>query len=171
MNAVIRSAWKLVLGAILALAAVSALAATPGDPAPGVELTIDDERPFRAESVRIHVSAGGVPAPGAVVEAIYRPNSSTTHREPLPPADSSGTIFWTPRDAGPVTLEARLPAALESPPATTLTVAVRYQGFPPSGLAIMVLAGCLLLGGAILGMIMLLTGPSEALPLDEPPSS
>lgn len=167
----IRSAWELVLCAILALAAVSALAATPGDPGAGIELTIDDERPFRAESVRIHVSAGGAPAAGAVVEAIYRPNSSTTHREPLPPADSSGTIFWTPRDAGPVTLEARLPTALESPPGATLTVAVRYPGFPPSGLAIMVLAGCLLLGGASLGMYMLLTNPSGPLPGDEPPST
>ena len=166
-----RPAFRIALLAALLLAGGSVGASTPEPPAAAVELSIADERPLRGEPVRLTVSAGAVPAPGALVEAIYRPNSSTTYREPLPPADSSGTVFWTPRDAGPVTLEVRLAADLETPPATSRTVAVRYPGFPPSGLAIMLLAGVLLLGGAALGFVMLLTGPRAKLPSDEPPST
>jgi len=177
----LRTALAGLLPALLVAAAAGA-AGTAEPPAPALELAIADERPLRAEPVRITVTAGGAPAAGAVVEAIYRPNSSTTYREALPPADSSGTLFWTPRDAGPVTLEARPggaggpPTAPETapatgPPATSLVVAVRYPGFPPSGLAIMLLAGGLLFGGAVVGFVMLLSGPRAVVPTGEPPST
>jgi len=175
-----RSALAAVLApALLAAVAVAGTAAAAEPSAPGMELAIADDRPLRGQPVRITVTAGGAPAAGAVVEAIYRPNSSTTYREALPPADSSGTLFWSPRDAGPVTLEARPAGAVEiapsppaaSPPATSRTVAVRYPAFPASGLAIMLLAGALLLGGAVLGFVMLLSGSRAVVPLEEPPST
>ncbi len=170
MGAVIamRTAPRRRLAALLVAAAVlapSLVLAAEG----GLALSIADERPLRDRPVRIELARGGAPAAGAVVRAVYRPNSSTTHTETLPPADSAGTVFWTPVDAGPVTLQA-WPGAPAGDPAATLTVAVRFERFPPSGLLIMVVAGVLLLGGAIYAMVMLLL-PNGHPPAEEPPST
>jgi hypothetical protein len=163
---------------VLALAAIAGLlgggAATwaqgPAE-APAVVLSAADERPLIGETVRLTVLAGGTPLAGARVSAVYRPNSSTTSTEHLATTDAAGTVFWTPSAAGPVRLEARPPEAAEdAAPAASLAVAVRYGGFPLSGLAIMVIAGVLLLGGAAFGMTMLLRAP-PAHPEREPPST
>jgi hypothetical protein len=139
--------------------------------APAITLTADDERPVLGQTVRLTVLAGATPLSGARVSAVYRPNSSTTSTEHLAPTDQAGTVFWTPSAAGPVNLQAWPPSVAEgAAPAVTVAVAVRYGGFPLSGLVIMLLAGALLLGGAAFGMTMLLrTPPDDAEPL--PPSS
>lgn len=139
--------------------------------APAITLAADDERPVIGQTVELTVLAGGTPLRGGRVSAVYRPNSSTTSTEHLAPTDAAGTVYWTPSAAGPVNLQAWAPSAAEdAPPAAIVAVAVRYGGFPPSGLAIMLLAGALLLGGAAFGLTMLLRRPPDD---DErlPPSS
>lgn len=141
------------------------------EPAPAITLAADDERPVIGQTVELTVLAAGTPLRGARVSAVYRPNSSTTSTEHLAPTGADGTVFWTPSAAGPVNLQAWAPGAAEdAPPAVVVAVAVRYGGFPPSGLAIMLLAGALLLGGAAFGLTMLLRRPPDE---DErlPPSS
>lgn len=160
--------------AALALVLAAALGAGAQEAAEAAAVTVaaDDERPRIGDTVRITVLAGGTPLAGARVAAVYRPNSSTTSTEHLAPTDAAGTVFWTPSAAGPVRLEARAAEAAENaPPAASLAVAVRYGGFPPSGMAIMLIAGVLLLGGAAYGMATLLReGPPQRRD-HEPPST
>lgn len=146
-------------------------ASAQGDDAPEMTIEVSDERPIRDTSVRLTVSEGRRPAAGAQVTAVYRPNSLTSETEELTPVDSSGTLMWTPRSTGPVTLEVR-PAGADddAPAAVSHTVAVRYGGLPASGLLIMVLAGVLLFGGAAVAFYLLLK-PPEHTPAAEPPST
>lgn len=129
-------------------------------------IEIEEQYPMRRQPQRLVVMQQARPLAGAVVTARYRPNSQTSFTETLPPTDRDGSVTWTPRDAGIVTLEARTAAAGETPVAT-LDVAVRFEQFPPSGLAIMIFAALVLFGGAGFGMAMLLRGPMP----DEPPST
>lgn len=166
-----RAGWlaALVLAAALGPPLAAQEAAEPA--APAVTVAADDERPRIGQTVRLTLAAGGTPLAGARVTAVYRPNSSTTSTEELAPADDTGTVFWTPTAAGPVSLRAWPPrGGLEEAPAASLDVAVRYGGFPPSGLAIMLLAGALLVGGAAFGSIMLMRGPAVEAGV-EPPST
>lgn len=156
-------------------AAVALLAALLLAPAASAELAISaaDERPLRGETVRLTVTDDGTPAAGALVVAVYRPASNTVHRQELTPVDASGTVLWTPTDAGPVTLQVWPPGSdpsADRQPATTLTVAVRFGTFPPSGLLIMIVAGVLLFGGAIAAFWILLQ-PTSHPPTEEPPST
>ncbi|HUO86084.1 MAG TPA: hypothetical protein VM617_01730 [Thermoanaerobaculia bacterium] len=161
--------WRpLVLGALLVLPGIVAAAQSP--PTGSVRLEASDERPVIGQSVRLTVLAGGTPLPGARVTATYRPNSSTTSTEELVATDAAGSVLWEPRAAGPVNLQAWAPGDVAAAPAVTFAVAVRYGRFPPSGLAIMLIAGALLFGGAALGMARLLRS-GAALPEDEPPST
>lgn len=156
----------------VALAAALGAVAQPAAEAPGVTLAAENERPRIGDTVRLTVLAGGTPLAGARVAAVYRPNSSTTSTEHLAPTDAAGTVFWTPSAAGPVRLEARpTEAAEDAPPAASLAVAVRYGGFPVSGMAIMLIAGVLLLGGAVVGLSMLLREGAPPAPDHEPPST
>jgi hypothetical protein len=151
--------------ALLAVAAALAAAL----PAAGGEIHLDEQYPLRGRATRVEVvDDGGRPVAGAVVEALYRPNSQTSHRAALAPTDAAGATAWVPEDAGIVTLTARAPGAGDaSPPLATTNVAVRYGGFPAPGVFIMLLAGVLLFGGAAAGMWMLLGAP----PAVEPPST
>jgi hypothetical protein len=160
--------WALATVAWLALAGGGAAQ----EAAPAFGVAVDDERPLIGQTVRVTVTAGGAPLAGARVAAVYRPNSETTSTEHLAPTDASGTAFWTPSAAGPVRLEAWPPgSAEEAPAAATFAVAVRFGSFPPSGLAIMVIAGLLLLGGAAFGLTMLLGGGAPLPTEQEPPST
>lgn len=160
-----------ILGPAILGPAPAAWAQETAAEAPAITLTADDERPVLGQTVRLTVLAGGTPLRAARVSAVYRPNSSTTSTEHLAPTDEAGTVFWTPSAAGPVNLQAWPPSVAEgAAPAVTVAVAVRYGGFPLSGLVIMLLAGALLLGGAAFGLTMLLSAPpDDAEPL--PPSS
>lgn len=157
----------------LALAALLLAAFAVAAPA-SAEVTIaaDDERPLRGEVVRLRVEHDGAPAAGYRLVAQYRPNSQTGYAEELVAVDASGSVMWTPQEAGPATLEAWPPDADPDgggSPAAELTVAVRYGGFPPSGLIIMILAGLLLFGGAASAMVLLLRPDRD--PPPEPPST
>ncbi len=136
-------------------------------PVSAQSIELDEQYPMREQPQRVVVMRDGRPLPGVVVTARYRPNSETSFTETLAPTDSAGSVLWTPRDAGIVTLEARASTVDEAPIATH-DVAVRFERFPPAGLAIMIFAALLLFGGAGFGMTMLLRGP---LPEDRPPST
>ena len=163
--------------AALALALGLALLVTA--PVAAVEIVPGEEFPSRGTAVRLAVTSDGAPLPGMVIEAVYRPGSETSYSEAVGTTDAAGTLHWTPRDAGLVTLSARLAARSDDAaetdvesdgPVATRTLSVRYGGFPPAGLAIMVLAGVLLFGGAGLGFVLLLK-PPEQIPEHEPPST
>ncbi|HEX2254051.1 MAG TPA: hypothetical protein VHQ65_12345 [Thermoanaerobaculia bacterium] len=165
-------AVALLLAAALLAPEAGAQVGTPHVVEPQVELSVADERPLRGQAVRVTVADGPAPAAEHVVTAIYRPNSSTGHTEIVGSSDASGTLFWTPSDAGPVILEARAPGAdPKAAAAASLRVAVRFGGFPPRGLGIMVLAGLLLFGGAIVGFVMLLGPRAHAPTTTESPST
>lgn len=151
---------------ILPLLAAGLLAALP---AAAGDIALDADYPLRGEATVVTVTGdGGAPAAGAVVEALYRPNSQTSHSETLPPTDASGQVRWVPDDAGIVTLTAHpAGAGADTPALASLNVAVRYGRFPGRGVVIMVIAGVLLFGGAAVGFWLLLAAP----PAIEPPST
>jgi hypothetical protein len=164
----------------LAAAAALALSAWPAAPAGAGEIVLPPtppyERPYPllGEPIRVAVrDEGDHPVAGAVVEVVYRPNSSTSHTAALPPTDAAGVTRWTPAYAGIVALTARTgpePDGEASAEIATARVAVRYGGFPPSGLLVMLVAGVLLFGGAALGFVKLLGGPGPP-PTTEAPST
>lgn len=135
-------------------------------------IELADPFPLRGEETQVTVLGdGGTSVAGSILTATYRPNSETASTEIVGALDSAGRIAWTPVDAGIVKLDLH-PAPGEGDAAAVLAttdLSVRYGGFPPAGLAIMILAGLLLFGGAGLGMALLLSTPG--LPADEPPST
>lgn len=150
----------------LAAAAALALALLAAAPAAAVEIALGSDSPLRGEPVSVTVTRDGVPLPGARIEAHYRPNSQTSSRESLAPTGPDGRTEWTPTDAGIVTLEVLGPE--DGAPLASVNTAVRMGYFPAGGIAVMVIAGLLLFGGAAVGMKMLL---SEVAPAVEPPST
>ena len=70
-----------------------------------------------------------------------------------------------PRDAGIVSLDVLDPDG--GAPLASVHTSVRFGAFPASGMAVMIVAGLLLFGGAALGLRSLLAAPQ----LDEPPST
>lgn len=156
-----RFAAATVLVALLAAGA----AATP---AWAAEVVVAEQYPLRGVATTITVSEAGAPLAGAEVEALYRPNSQTSFTETVGATDAAGRLSWVPRDAGIVTLSARPAGGGDTLAAHT--VAVRYGGFPASGLTIMVVAGLLLFGGAALGLVELLRSDKPT-PATEPPST
>jgi len=123
-------------------------------PARAGEITPAESYPLRGEPTTLTVSTEQGPAPGVIVEVLYRPNSQTSHTETLPPTGADGTVPWTPDDAGLATLTAHSPGQPEAVIASR-NVAVRFGGFPASGVGMMVLAGILLFGGSGLGFLLL----------------
>lgn len=114
--------------------------------------------PLLGDAVALRVlDDDGRPVRAAVVEVVYRPNSQTVHRAELAPTGEDGTTAWTPEYAGIVALTAHAGAA-GGPTVASAQVAVRYGGFPASGLAVMLVAGVLLFGGALLGFVELMRG-------------
>lgn len=155
-----------------ALALALACAAVPGfaqatGPAEAPSIVTDDPFPLRGETTSVGVEgADGRPVAGVEMRALYRPNSETAHTAVLGRTGADGRVDWTPDDAGVVLLE----AGPEGAPTATERVSVRFGGFPPLGLLVMVVAALLLFGGAALGFSWLMSGP-EPLPADEPPST
>ena len=124
--------------------------------------------PLRGATETLTVTdADGRAVAGAIVTVTYRPNSQTAKRRELPPTDEAGRTQWTAEDPGIVTLAARSP---DGESLASLNVAVRFGGMPGSGVAVMILAGTLLFGGVVLGIVLLLREPPHA-PEHEPPST
>ncbi|HVS04028.1 MAG TPA: hypothetical protein VMT16_14780 [Thermoanaerobaculia bacterium] len=151
----------------LAAAAVT-LAIAAGAPAAAVELRLAEPFPLRGEPTRVEVldAEAGV---AYELRVTYRPNSRTPRSETLQLAPEGTSAAWIPRDAGLAQLDLVAPGGAA---AASLRAAVRFGGFPATGLLVMAVAGLLLFGGAALSMWLLLgeTGPRVAEQL-EPPST
>jgi len=119
--------------------------------------------PTEGETTRIAVTdADGAPVEGAVVQAVYRPQSEVEHVEEVGVTTESGTLSWTPSGAGVVTLEAVLPAEEGT---VSKSIPVRFRGVPLTGLLTLVLAGLILYGSVFRGF-RTLDSPPPPLPPD-----
>ena len=148
---------------VLGLLLVLALAAGT---AHGLAIEVSEPYPLRGVPATLSLSGDGAEAARSIL-VTYRPNSQTSHEETLELAGSS--VEWTPRDAGIVQLSVR---GADGATITSRNVAVRFGGFPASGLAVMLVAATILFGGAIFAFLALLREP--ALPPEEevePPST
>jgi hypothetical protein len=132
-------------GLLVFLLAVVPLAAQPA-------ITTDEVYPVRGQQVTVFVTDGDEPVAGALIEVLYRPNSSTLFTEMLQPADEAGVTSWTPRDAGLANLSLMGPDG----PEARISVSIRFDRFEARGWIIMLFAGIFLFGGAALGMLTLL---------------
>lgn len=75
----------------------------------------------------------------------YRPNSSISEVTVLPV--EGGEIVWTPERPGV--------ARLAVPGGPTVNASIRFQRTPIAGVVVLLLAGCILFGGAIFASIKL----------------
>ena len=158
---------KLLLAALPALLLVAVSAPLPAQTGGVSTIVPEDPFPLRGEATEIAFQGkDGAPVAGVPLRARYRPNSETAHTADLGATGADGTVEWTPDDAGVVLLE----AGPEDAPLAQTRVSVRFGGFPPLGLLVMVVAALLLFGGAALGFVWLMRGP-EPLPAEEPPST
>ncbi len=129
------------------------------------DIAVSPEAPVAGRPATITVTADGSPVAGASVEAVYRPGSEVSHTEAVGRTGTDGSLPWTPADAGVVTLRSTPPAPAGTEPAPeTRNLSVRFQGAPPLGVVIMILAGVILYGGVILGFRMLGQAPTGLRP-------
>lgn len=125
------------------------LALVPGAHA---DFATDPAHPVQGQSTRIVLTnPDGAPLPGVQVVARYRPGSRVEVADTLGRTDASGTLDWSPLDAGLVTLQ----TAGDGAPSISQNLSVRYRGVPVPGLVIMILAGVILYGGVIRGFAAL----------------
>lgn len=141
------------------------LAACAAETMAAVTIVTDDQYPTRGETIAVIAEDETGPLEGAIIQVEYRPNSSTSRTETLGPTDESGMTSWTPAAAG----LARLSVTGPDGPTGTIAVSVRYTGFEPAGIGIMLFAGLFLFGGAAFGMGLLLR--ERKAPAEEPPST
>lgn len=142
---------RLALTLLLAAAPVLAVAQVRFEPQP-IEAGAEAPRfPVQGQPVRVTLEE-----PTEFVRVVWRPNSAIPDTVSLDPEGDS--FLWTPTRAGVATV-------LTSNGAQN--VSVRYDSFPGSGILVLVLAGCILFGGAGFAMGKLLADDeTPALPLD-----
>lgn len=144
-----RIALPLLLAAALALPAAAQIQFEPQPAEAGAE---PPGAPVQGQPVRVTLDE-----PTEFVQVVWRPNSAIPDTVSLDPEGLS--FLWTPSRAGVATV-------LTSNGAQN--VSVRYDSFPGSGILVLVLAACILFGGAGFAMGKLLGGddPPVSLPLD-----
>lgn len=123
-------------------------------PAAG-QITLSAEDLYVSEPVTVTLAA-----PAEALTVTYRPNSSIETVETIP-ARGQQTVTWTPVQAGVV--------ALSAGGSGSRNVSVRYQRVPAGGIVVLLIAGCLLFGGAIFAFRKLFQdGPAPAKPSHRP---
>jgi hypothetical protein len=137
----------LILWGVILLSAAPSLATDEA-----ATLGLDKTYPLQGESVQIMISHATYPALEKVrIKATYRPSSTVEEIEELPAPDSDGKVNWMPKHSGIVVLSAAAPALGDIPEVKlSKNLSVRYNGFPPLGLAMFLLAATTLFGGLIL---------------------
>lgn len=132
------------------------LAAPFASPASGVAaqaiVDVAPDAPVRGEPVRVTFSA-----PADSVRVIYRPG-----------AISADTAYFTPTAATFEFVPARAGVVAVAAGGTSQNLSVRFQRAPGAGIAVMVLAGLILFGGAIGSLRMLMSSDLEVDPTFRP---
>lgn len=132
--------------ALLPLLLLVPLASAAAAEAFDIELEVPN--PTRGKPVVVTLAGAGEGGPFSL-RAVYRPGSRTEKEEEVGPFGGSGTLEWTPRDAGITRLVVDGADGVER---IGRNVAVRFDSPPASGLAIFFFAGALLFGGATLAV-------------------
>jgi hypothetical protein len=116
----------------------------------GSSITLSEAYPVLGESMTVMLDGVHDPS-GASLWVVYRPNSQTVDADtkPIGYFSDEGKITWTPRAPGIATITVRDSESVEI---ATLNVAICFSSTPASGILVMVLAGLLLFGGAILSL-------------------
>ncbi|MBC6996832.1 hypothetical protein QWY85_04015 [Neolewinella lacunae] len=113
-----------------------------GAPGLAANISLADPSPVAGQPVRVTFS---VPVDTLLVT--YRPNSALVRTETVVLPAPSTFAEWTPSSAGLAQL-AYLDRTGEIPLKVSHNVSVRFDGLSGSGLAVMILAGLILFGGA-----------------------
>ena len=115
------------------------------------QITLDADDLYVSEPVTVTLAT-----PAEALTVTYRPGSSIETTETLP-LRGEQSVTWTPVQAGVV--------ALSAGGSGTRNVSVRYQRAPAGGIVVLLIAGCLLFGGAIFAFRKLFQdGPPPARP-------
>lgn len=141
---------------------VALLAAPIAGAAAGGRIDTAEKFPTVGRSTLIHVrNSLGRSVEGALISITYRPESQVEKTVSLGATNNAGIVRWTPGDAGVVTISAAWTEADSTAGAATSNISVKFASAPASGIAIMILAGLLLLGGSIIRFARLLREPGD----------
>jgi len=144
------------------VATVVLIACAASLPASGAELTCADGFPEVGEART--VTLAGVERPELLdLWVVYSPNSETEVITEVGRFSADGEIVWTPAKFGIATLSARDAAGAT---VAAANVAIVYARAPISGVLVMLFAGALLFGGALLSLALVLR---EGVPKQLPP--
>lgn len=124
---------------------------TAASPAMAVELRLTPSRPTVETAVIVALPAGhGLDLRRATVLAEYHPGSQVAERVTVGRMSQDGSLIWYPRQTGLVRLEVR-----DDKTGRVLArrdLGVGFHQRPVSGLAVLIVAGGILLGGIGIGL-------------------
>ncbi|MCB9764687.1 MAG: hypothetical protein H6739_33235 [Alphaproteobacteria bacterium] len=124
------------------------------------ELQLTPEAPVEGQPVTVRAVGA---SPQATLTVTSRPGSVLEETAPL--ALTRGEASWTPASPGLAIL-----SLTDGEATVTRKLSVRFDGPPPSGVAVFLLAGGLLFGGIAAGFRLLMRGhEEEGLPLSDAP--
>jgi len=128
----------------------------------GAELSCGEHFPKVGEVQTVTLS--GVERPGLLdLWVAYSPNSETEIVTEVGRVNNEGEIAWTPAKFGIATLSVRDDAGAT---VASANVAIVYSKTPISGVLVMLFAGSLLFGGAVVSLALVLR---EGVPKQLPP--
>lgn len=120
-------------------------------------IDIADRYPVVNEPTLIHVrNSYGQSVEGAVIRVTYRPESRVETTDSLGTTNDAGIVHWTPEDVGVVTISAAWMEGDSTTGAATQNISIKFASTPANGIAIMVFAGFILLGGSIIRLSRLI---------------
>lgn len=111
------------------------------------QIELEPLKPTKGEVVSVTVDP-----PVDSLLLVYRPNSAVAREEWVVSEQADGRFAWIPSDAGVVAMAAGGHAR---------NVSVRFAGVSTSGIIVMVLAFCLLFGGAFFAFKLLFSDPAS----------
>jgi len=117
------------------------------------QIKLSTATPEEGQTVKINLEQ-----PDSMVIITYRPNSAVTTRDTLKATPLASSFEWTPQSAGI--------ANLSTTNQGSLNVSIRFRGLSVSGIAVMIIAGGLLFGGAAFAFRLLFKDEEEDGTLD-----
>ena len=108
------------------------------------EIATEDAYPILGEKTKVTLEGGELPDK-ATLTVTYRPNSATSHETTVGTFNAGHSIVWKPESPGITTLIVKDAGGKKL---ASKNVAVCFPSAPASGIAIMLLAGTVLFGGA-----------------------